>query len=137
MPMIFGDTSAIVAYFDRNDLRHNESKRIFDKIVKERIKILVTDYIFDECITTILSRVGHYNALKAGEFILSSGIIKFVWLDESLKLKAWEFFKKHSDKQYSFTDCTSFVVMKEMKVNHFFAFDDHFAKAGFIDFSGG
>jgi predicted nucleic acid-binding protein len=133
--MVFGDTSAIVAYFDGNDQRHNESKRIFDKIVKERIKILVTDYIFDECITTILSRVGHYNALKAGEFILSSGIIKFVWLDECLKLKAWEYFEKHSDKSYSFTDCTSFVVMKEMKVNHFFAFDDHFVKAGFVAFS--
>ncbi len=131
--IVFGDTSAIVAYFDRDDQRHNESKNIFNKIVKERIKILITDYIFDECITTILSRVGHYEALKAGEFILSSNITKFVWLDESLKLKAWEYFKKHSDKCYSFTDCTSFMVMKELKIKHFFAFDDDFQRAGFID----
>jgi len=93
--IIFGDTSAIVAYFDENDKRHNESKRLVDRIVKEKIKIVITDYIFDECITTLLSKVGHYNALKAGEFILGSNIIEFVWLGETMKMKAWEYFKKH------------------------------------------
>lgn len=131
--MIFADTSAIVAYFDRNDQRHEEAKSIFGKIVKKRIRILITDYIFDECITIILSRAGHENAIKAGEFILNSNIIEFVWLDESLKLKAWEFFKKHSDKNYSFTDCTSFILMKERKLRYFFAFDNDFSRAGFID----
>lgn len=134
--IIFGDTSAIVAYFDGDDQKHNESKRLVDRIVKEKIKIVITDYIFNECITTLLSRVGHYNALKAGEFVLGSNIIEFVWLDESMKMKAWDYFKKHSDKSYSFTDCTSFVLMKEMKINNFFAFDEDFAKAGFVDFSG-
>jgi len=133
--IIFGDTSAIVAYFDRNDQKHNESKRLVDRIVKEKIKIVITDYILDECITTILSRAGHYNALKAGEFILGSNIIEFVWLDESIKIKAWEFFKKHTDKSYSFTDCTSFILMKKMNISSFFAFDEDFKKTGFVDFS--
>lgn len=132
---VLGDTSAIVAYFDGNDLNHNKFRMLVDKIVKYKLKLLITDYIFDECITTILSRVGHYNALKAGEFILGSKIIELVWLDESIIMKAWEYFKKHADKEYSFTDCTSFILMKEMKINDYFAFDDDFSKAGFVDFS--
>ncbi len=50
-------------------------------------------------------------------------------------MKAWEYFKRHSDKEYSFTDCTTFMLMKEMKLSNFFAFDEDFVKTGFIDFS--
>ncbi len=131
MKKVFVDTSALVAFFDRKDFYHIDSVRLFEKIKKEKIKILITDYIFDECVTTILSRVGHNNAVRAGEFILSSKIIEMIWLDESIKFKSWDFFKIHSDKEFSFTDCTSFVLMKEMKIREYFAFDDDFKQVGF------
>jgi predicted nucleic acid-binding protein len=136
MRKLFIDTGALVALFDEDDHNHMMSIVLFEDIKKQRIRIVLTDYILDECITTVLARAGHRSAVAAGGFMLSSKILELVWLDESIKLKAWEYFKKHSDKHYSFTDCTSFVLMKEMKLTHYFAFDDDFNKAGFIDFSG-
>lgn len=135
MNKVFVDTSALVAFFDRKDSYHEEAGRMLEKIARERLRIIVTDYILSECVTTILMRASHAIAVKAAEFIFASKAIDLVWLDESIKRKAWEYFKQHSDKKYSFTDCTSFVLMKDMKVMKYLAFDVHFKQAGFSNFA--
>ncbi len=132
---VFMDTSAIVALFDKRDEHHSEAKALLEVIKKKRTKLLLSDYVFDESITTAMSNVGHDTAVKVGEFILGSHIVEFVWLNTSLKMKAWDYFKRHSDKGYSFTDCTSFMLMKEKKINDYFAFDDDFNRVGFSDYS--
>jgi len=135
MKKIFIDTSALVALFDRSDNNHQKAKTLLEIIRNNKIKLLMSDYIFDETITTVLSNAGHKTAIRIGEFILGSNIVELSWLDESIIMKAWEYFKRHSDKEYSFTDCTTFILMEEMKLSNFFAFDEDFVQAGFIDFS--
>ncbi len=44
---------------------------------------------------------------------------------------AKNFFRKHSDRCYSFTDCTSFVVMRELRLTEALTTDRHFVEAGF------
>jgi len=105
-------------------------------IKKNRIRLVLSDHVFDESVTTAMSHGGHDIAMKVGKFILESSIIEFIWLSTSVKMKAWEYFKRHSDKSYSFTDCTSFVLMGEKKISNYFAFDSHFSKAGFVDLAG-
>jgi predicted nucleic acid-binding protein len=41
------------------------------------------------------------------------------------------YFSLVSDKDFSFTDCTSFVLMKKLRIEKAFAFDDHFVQTGF------
>jgi predicted nucleic acid-binding protein len=105
-----------------------------DTIKKDRVRLLLSDYIFDESITAALIRVGHKIAVEVGEFILTSNIVNIVWLNEILKRRAWDYFKQHDDKNFSFTDCTSFVLMNDMNIKKYFAFDDHFKQAGFVEF---
>ncbi len=133
MRKIFVDTSAFVALFYKKDKNYLKAKIILEKIKEENALMIITDYIFDECITGIMSNAGHNVAVMAGEFILTSKIIEIFWLDESLKFKAWDFFKRHSDKEFSFTDCTSFVLMKELKIRDYFAFDEDFKTLGLVD----
>jgi predicted nucleic acid-binding protein len=40
-------------------------------------------------------------------------------------------FRRYDDKAWAFTDCTRFVVMRQMGLMQAFAFDDHFEQAGF------
>jgi len=40
-------------------------------------------------------------------------------------------FFRHRDKDCSFTDCTSFVVMREPRVRDALTTDRHFRQAGF------
>lgn len=131
MKKVFVDTSLFVSIFEEDDGRHDEAMQLFEAVMAQKLRVVISDYIFDECITAVNSRADHVTAVKAGEFILSSNVIELVWLDEEQKLKAWEYFVKHDDKGYSFTDCTSFVLMKEMKLAHYLGFDKHFDRAGF------
>ena len=44
---------------------------------------------------------------------------------------AWELFCKRPDHTYSFTDCTSFVIMRRLGIKTAAALDDDFASEGF------
>ncbi|TAN45594.1 MAG: PIN domain-containing protein [Nitrospirae bacterium] len=134
MNKVFLDTSVVVTFFDKGDPLHDESKRMLLDISRKKIRLISTDYVLDECITTILAKIGHKIAVESVELILNSNLISMIWLDEPMLMKAWEYFKKHSDKGYSFTDCTSFVLMKEMKIDRCLSFDRHFEQAGFKNF---
>ncbi|QWR78745.1 type II toxin-antitoxin system VapC family toxin [Candidatus Magnetomonas plexicatena] len=135
MTTVFVDTSALVAFFDKADEMHLEARSKMEIIKRKKLKLLLTNFIFDEALTLCVTRTNHETAVKMGEFIFSSNIIEIVWLNEELQRKAWEYFKRHSDKIYSFTDCTSFLVMQKMEMQLFFSFDEDFKRAGFMDFS--
>jgi predicted nucleic acid-binding protein len=53
---------------------------------------------------------------------------KFVpeWEEE-----AWQMFKRYPDKAFSFTDCTSFVVMRHRGMWEAFTNDHNFAQVGY------
>ena len=44
---------------------------------------------------------------------------------------ARDIFFRYRDKSYSFTDCTSFVVMRELKLKDALTTDRHFRQMGF------
>lgn len=135
MNRVFIDSSALVALINADDESHAMSKSLLEKVRSKRLALIMTDYVFDETITTVLSRAGHKLAVLAGNLMLDSSFMNVVWLDQEIKLRAWEFFLRHSDKNFSFTDCTSFVLMRELGINRYLSFDDHFKQAGFINFS--
>lgn len=135
MEKIFIDTSALVAFIYGDDQMHGVSAALIEKVRQRRLEVVATDYILDECVTAVLSRAGHATAVTVGDYILQSSFITLVWLDQNIKLKAWAYFKRHDDKGYSFTDCTSFALMREMKISRCISFDGHFKQAGFGEFS--
>ncbi|GAB4418596.1 MAG: hypothetical protein OHK0032_14560 [Thermodesulfovibrionales bacterium] len=44
------------------------------------------------------------------------GEVDKIWITPSDEKQAWNLFISRNDKSYSFTDCTSFVVMRRMKI---------------------
>ncbi|QWR77428.1 type II toxin-antitoxin system VapC family toxin [Candidatus Magnetomonas plexicatena] len=135
MRVVFVDTSALVAFFDKADQHHPAAVEKMENIKRTQLTLLLTDFVFDETITAVVKKINQKTAVKMGEFLLSSNIIEFVWLTETLKERAWEYFKKYTDKIYSFTDCTSFVLMEDRGLQHYFSFDEDFKRAGFIEFT--
>jgi uncharacterized protein len=57
--------------------------------------------------------------------------IRLEWIGPDRFNAAKAFFRKHADHGYSFTDCTSFVVMRELRLTEALTTDEHFAEAGF------
>lgn len=59
-------------------------------------------------------------------------LCRFRWLiTEEIEEQAWKLFKQYSDKDFSFTDCTSFVVMQQLGLSEVFTNDHHFEQMGF------
>ena len=93
-------------------------------------RLLTTNFVIDETITLVLVRKGYQAAVDLGEQLWSEEQARIVWLSRADQRAAWQLFKRYSDKEFSFTDCTSFVVMERLGLTHAFAFDEHFDQTG-------
>jgi predicted nucleic acid-binding protein len=93
--------------------------------------LVTTSYVFDEVVTYFNSRGYHAKAVEIGNRLLTSPSVQFVQVDERLFKEGREYFRLHKDKDYSLTDCISFVVMKMFRIETAFTFDQHFVQAGF------
>ncbi|MEK7849448.1 MAG: PIN domain-containing protein [Candidatus Omnitrophota bacterium] len=130
MEKVFVDTSGWVALFAENDQNHKKAVSIFEEIKYSKVPIYTSDYCIDETITTILARGSHKQSVLAGEALFTSKIIKIVHVYPDYLQTAWELYQKYKDKKFSFTDVTSFVIMKDLNIKKAFAFDREFVQAG-------
>jgi len=130
---IFLDTSALIAYYNVDDKFHADAVKIMQKLEKGEVpltRFYVTDYVFDETVTFIECVLNeHELAVSVGEALQTSPFTIMERIDEGSFEESWSFFK--ANKEYSFTDCTSFNIMRRLGITHAFTFDKHFKSAGF------
>jgi len=133
--MIFVDTSAFLALVNDKDKNHIAAIELLEQIKNGKIrikKIITSSYIIDETLTRIRYSVGHREAVEWGKDILASKVIEKTRIDEEIFGSAWELFRTYEDKKLSFTDCTSFALMKKNGIEKAFSFDEDFKRLGFI-----
>ncbi len=133
--MIFIDTSAFLALVNEKDKNHAAAMQFLEEIKNGKIrvkKIITSDYIIDETLTRIRYSVGHNEAVEWGNDILASRVIEKIEIGSEIFGYAWELFRTYNDKKLSFTDCTSFALMKKRGIEKAFSFDGDFEKIGFF-----
>lgn len=131
MSKVFLDTSYLLAVELTRDQNHLAAKQHWQVVVQAPPQFVTTSYVFDELVTYFNSRGYHEKAVQIGNDLLISPSVESIHVDQSLFLEGWEYFQQHQDKDYSLTDCLSFVVMKQLNSEVVFTFDGHFAQAGF------
>ena len=89
---------------------------------------MISDYIFDECATIILSKLKDRN--EAINRIARIKEISMIKIDEHIFEESWRIFKdKNRDKLLlSFTDCSSIALVKISNLNGIATFDNDFKK---------
>lgn len=94
--------------------------------------LFTTDYIVDETLTLLRARGQNRRAITVGSAFVtgSAATVHFITWDDFVD--AWEVFRRFSDKEWSFTDCTSKVVMERLGLTTAFSFDRHFLQFGTI-----
>jgi predicted nucleic acid-binding protein len=125
---VFFDTSALFAFINSKDPDH---KKVKDYLERFKGQLHITNFIFDEIISLVTARMGHDNAVITGNALLNPKEFVLTRCKAADELKAWELFVNSHDKHYSFTDCTSFVIMKKLGIKKFLATDSHFLQEGF------
>lgn len=131
--IVFVDTSAFLAFKNRRDALHTEALAVKKRLLDAGKSLLTSDYVLDESYTIIRLRAGHRVAVEFGEEVRSSRLVRVEYLTPDAIEAAWVLFKRYGDKDFSFTDCTSFVLMRELRLAEALAFDGHFTQAGFVE----
>jgi len=132
---IFVDTSAWAAIEDSRDI-HHEVALLFKEEIAGSCELVTTDYVLDEIYTLLLLNVGYERTVAFRhtiEQMASGGVLHIAEVSRIIREEAWRIFEQFNlDKQWSITDCTSYVVMKHLEIAAAFAFDHHFEQMGFV-----
>jgi len=130
MKKVFTDTSFLVAFYNRSDENHHKARDFIQRC--DNMTFIITDYIFDEFLTVLQVRGNKGLSVEAGEKILKDNNICLLRIDNEVFQKAWVIYRRFKDKDWSFTDCTSYVLMKNLIIDTGLSFDAHFKQFGFI-----
>lgn len=130
-PEIFIDTSGYYALLIKRDSMHKKASSILHNAADKKICFVTTDYILDEVATLLNVRGLDHLLSDLFESIFTSRACRIEWMDQDRFLKTKSFFLKHSDHSWSFTDCFSFIIMKELGLTKALSKDKHFREAGF------
>jgi predicted nucleic acid-binding protein len=130
---IFIDTGAFLALEDESDQYHEEALQFREQVLrKKRYEMISTSYVLDETLTLIRFRISIKASIDFSKNIRKSKVVKLVQVSREIEEEALDIFESYDDKDFSFTDCVSFVAMWRKGIKEAFAFDEHFNQMGFI-----
>lgn len=86
--------------------------------------------VFDESVALIRYRLGFVAAKSFGDHLLRAGAASLLTVNRPDEARAWEIFTRYRDKNFSYTDCTSFAIMQRLKIDSAVAIDEDFRAFG-------
>ena len=124
--MIFLDSSLIVAHSNEADENHAKALEIIKDVTKGRYGTsVITDYIFDEVMTVMLSKTKSMRrTVDLGEKLLGATLL--LRIDDSSFDLAWKIFKEQRKPTLSFTDCASIATCRANGISNIATFDEDF-----------
>jgi hypothetical protein len=124
------DTSGIIGLYLEEDEWHESAKAILAELQQDKRPLFATTDIFDEAVTLLRRWGGYPTAVRTGEALLRSKVLRLVEVDGRARDEAWRLFNQHKTPDLSFTDCTSVAMMKRLGIEEIFAFDSDFREFG-------
>jgi predicted nucleic acid-binding protein len=127
---LFVDTSGFFATINVADPYHNDATAAIRRAGNQRLRLCTTNFVVAETHALVLSREGRQVALQ---FIRSlertaTAVERVTTADESAAIAILE---QYQDKDFSYTDAVSFVVMRRYGIDEVMTSDRHFTQFGF------
>ena len=126
--MIFIDTSAFYALFDRDDKHHRSAALAWEAIRDTPGQLACSNYILLETIALLQNRLG---MPTVQDFIGLTSFIPVYWVTIEQHNQAVSALLTAGRRGLSLVDCTSFDIMRSQGIRTAFTFDAHFAELGF------
>jgi predicted nucleic acid-binding protein len=123
---VFVDTSAWLALASPAEPQHALAKQF----AATASGLVTSNFVIDEAITLALKRYGHKLAVQLGWTLWEGSRARIFYISKTDQREAWAFFQQYDDKAFSFTDCTSFVLMRRLGLTQAFTFDADFEQTG-------
>jgi len=125
---VFLDTSGLFALFCKTDAYHSSAIRI---IADKAGLFTTTDAVVGETCTLFISRGRRHLSSELFRLLETTKTIELVYVDSERFWRTRDFLLKHLDQDFSFVDCASFVVMRELQLSDALTSDTHFRAVGY------
>ena len=129
---LFVDTSGFYALLVKGDDRHDAARRRLTEARRTKRRFVTSDYVLDETATLLKARRHTHLLGPFFDSVLPSQACRVAWTDMERFQDVRAFFLKHADQAWSFTNCLSFCIMKELRLGEALTKDKHFREAGFV-----
>ncbi len=127
----FVDTGYWIALFDRRDHYHTATKELLPRLLGS-YRVVLSDFVLFETLTYLNCSVGRHDLAVRFLDKVAAGGFDVVEVGRPVKERALALFRQYADKDFSVTDCCSFVVMRDAAISRFAGFDAHFEQMGFV-----
>ena len=97
--------------------------------------LVTSNLIIGETYTLLRISKGYQEAKRFLDKLAQSQKLDRLFITESLERQAYEILHRYAAHPFSFVDSTSFALMRQQRIRYAFAFDSHFATAGFVRIS--
>jgi len=128
---LFVDSGGFFAHLVVDDANHRVATDIFQKAIAEAWELHTTNAVLFETQALLVNRARNGRAI-ALEFLeqVDEGLCQVERVSIQDESDAIEVLRAYSDKNFSFCDALSFVVMERKDVREVLAFDRHFNEYG-------
>lgn len=132
--MIFLDTGFLFALVTKRDENHRRVLEVMKEFRDQDLRTLAltTNHVVEEAITILRSGShrdpdkAHDIAVEVGRELYAGAFGRIHHTTPSEERAAFEYFIRHRDKEYSLTDCISFVIMEANGITEALAVDGDF-----------
>jgi predicted nucleic acid-binding protein len=129
---IFLDAAYLIALGQPGDAFHARAMELSAMIQAQRVRAVTSRAVLLE-VGSALSKTRHRAAaVRLLDGIQNTSTVSIVPLTEELARAGWETFRRRADKEWSWTDCISILLMQERGLRQALTTDEHFEQAGFI-----
>lgn len=128
--MIFVDTGAWYAFAIPSDPDHEQAKEILGNSTEP---LVTSDYVVDELLTLFAVRGQKPKGIEWLHDVLAPGGTRLILVSEDDFAGAVLIYEQFGDKAWSFTDCTSYVLIERLALEHACSFDHHFRQFGIVN----
>ena len=132
MRTVFADSGYWIALLDPSDGLHERAETVARQLTPFRL--VTTEMVLAEVLTLATIRGEHIRALAAERVKgwITDPRVDVVPQTSDLFRAALDLYACRLDKEWSLTDCASFVLMEQMNIREALAHDHNFEQAGFI-----
>ncbi|HZV74696.1 MAG TPA: PIN domain-containing protein [Conexibacter sp.] len=128
--MRFVDTSFWIALQSQRDRNHAAARSLVEGGLGP---LLTSNHVVGETWTFVRRRYGHGGAVASVRALREVPSLTILHVEPEVEDDAWRWLSRHDEREYSFTDATSFAVMRRRRMREALAFDGDFSAAGFVE----
>ena len=128
MKAIFADSVYFFALLNARDTIH---QRAAEFAAKSANPLVTTAWVITEVADGLCDRMTRESVVRLCDILQSSADVAIIPPSSELFQQGLERYRQRPDKNWSLTDCISFLVMEQRGLTEALTADHHFKQAGF------